>query len=259
MQAPPATRDNLTSAAGAALARLRAQAPRVHCITNSVAQAFTANVLLAAGCVPSMTLSPDEVASFATSAQALMINLGTFNAERSAASEIAVKAANANGLAWALDPVLIDRSAPRAAFARHLVSLGPRAVRLNHAEFTALAGGAPEPAALGRFAREHGLVVALSGETDTVADGERVAAVANGHPLMAKVTAMGCAASALVAACLAVEECAFRAACAALTIIDVAGELAAEKSAGPGSFAVAILDALYNLDEATLARRAKVT
>src|SRR5262249_43427063 len=65
-----------------------------------------------------------------------------------------------------------------------------------------------------------------------------------------------CAGSALVTACLAVEPDAFRAAVAALVIIGVAGELAAEKSAGPGSFAVAIIDALHNLDghQVTLAR-----
>ena len=63
----------------------------------------------------------------------------------------------------------------------------------------------------------------------TITDGERVAAVANGHALMAKVTAMGCAGSALVTACLAVEPDAFRAAVAALVIIGVAGEMAAEK------------------------------
>ena len=40
--------------------RLRARAPRVHCITNAVAQAFTANVLLAAGAVPSMTIAVNE-------------------------------------------------------------------------------------------------------------------------------------------------------------------------------------------------------
>ena len=34
------------------LARVRARAPRIHCITNAVAQNFTANVLLAAGALP---------------------------------------------------------------------------------------------------------------------------------------------------------------------------------------------------------------
>jgi hydroxyethylthiazole kinase len=259
MQAPAATRDDAASAAAEALSRLRARTPRVHCITNSVAQAFTANVLLATGCVPSMTMAVEEVAAFASSAQALMINLGTFDAERSAASEIAVQAANAKALPWALDPVFIDRSARRATFARRLLSLGPRVVRLNRAEFAALAGGDPAPETLRRFAREHKLVVALSGATDVVTDGGRIAEIANGHPLMAKVTAMGCAASALLAACLSVEDDAFEAARAALVMIGVAGELAAEQSAGPGSFAVAILDALHRLDAATLTRRAKVT
>jgi hydroxyethylthiazole kinase len=76
---------------------------------------------------------------------------------------------------------------------------------------------------------------------------------------MARVTAMGCAGSALVAACLAVESDAFRATIAALVIVGVAGEVAAEKSGGPGSFAAAIIDTLYNLDGPTLTKRTKVT
>jgi Hydroxyethylthiazole kinase, sugar kinase family len=101
-------------------------------------------------------------------------------------------------------------------------------------------------------------VIGLSGATDLVSDGERLATIANGHALMAKVTAMGCAASSLVAACLGVEPDAWRATAAALTMIGVAGELAAAKANGPGSFAVAIIDTLYNLDGPTLIARAKV-
>ena len=71
------------------MARLRARAPRVHCITNAVAQNFTANVLLAAGCVPSMTISPEEIAQFVARADALLVNLGTFDAERREAVRIA--------------------------------------------------------------------------------------------------------------------------------------------------------------------------
>ena len=40
------------------LARIRARGPRVHCITNTVAQQYTANMLLAAGAVRSMTIAP---------------------------------------------------------------------------------------------------------------------------------------------------------------------------------------------------------
>ena len=248
----------LAASAAALLARLRAKAPRVHCVTNAVAQNFTANALLAFGAVPSMTLSGEEIAAFVASSDALLVNLGTFDRERREATSIAVDAAAQNGLPWVLDPVFVDRAPQRAAYARDLIFLAPKAVRLNAAEFTALAGEKPATNAVGAYARAHGLTVGLSGETDLVADGVRAYSVANGHPLMAKVTAMGCAASALVAACLAVETDAFIATAAALTMTGVAGELAAEKSQGPGSFALAIIDALYNLDETTILARAKI-
>ena len=240
------------------LARLRARAPRIHCITNAVAQNFTANVLLAAGCIPSMTLSPEEIGAFVAGAQGLLVNLGTFDAERREATKVAVDTAARKSLPWVLDPVFVDRAPPRAAFARELIARRPAVVRLNHAEFAALAGGAPSREQAVTYARANGVVVALSGETDLVTDGERLAAIGNGHKLMAKVTAMGCAGSAILTACLAVEPDIFRAAVAALVIIGVAGELAGEKSAGPGSFGVAIVDALHNLDGPTLAARAEV-
>jgi hydroxyethylthiazole kinase len=253
-----ASRNGLTQVASGVLARLRMRAPRVHCITNGVAQNFTANVLLAAGGVPSMTHSPEEIGSFVASAQALLVNLGTFDAERREAASIAVATATRSQLPWVLDPVFVDRAPPRAAFALDLIDLGPSVVRLNHAEFFALAGDKPSRDAIMGFARSRRTVVALSGETDLVTDGERIAAVANGHPLMAKVTALGCAGSALLAACLAVEQDAFHAAVSALAIMGVAGELAGAGAAGPGSFAVAIVDTLNGLDEATLVASAKV-
>ncbi len=260
MHHPQATsRDSVAQSAPDILARLRARSLRVHCITNAVAQNFTANVLLAAGCVPSMTLSAEEIGPFVAGAQGLLVNLGTFDRERRQATEIAVETAAAHKLPWVLDPVFVDRAPSRAAFARDLIGRRPSVVRLNHAEFSALAGNTPSRDAAVAYARANGIVVGLSGETDLVTDGERVAAIANGHPLMAKVTAMGCAGSALVAACLAVEPDAFRATAAALVIIGVAGELAAEKAAGPGSFAAAIVDALYNLDGSALIARAKVS
>src|SRR5690242_18952451 len=83
----------------------RARGPRVHCITNTVAQAYTANVLLAARCVPSMTSSAREIGGFVESADALLANLGTFDPERRAATGVAVEAARHHALPWVLDPV----------------------------------------------------------------------------------------------------------------------------------------------------------
>jgi len=249
---------DLAAACADVIERVRVHSPRVHCITNAVAQNFTANVLLAAGARPSMTISPEEVGSFVASTDALLVNLGTFDAARRRATDTAIEVAAEESLPWVLDPVLIDRSPPRATYAADLMTRGPRAVRLNGAEFAALAGSEPQDDALRRYALDGRTVIGLTGETDTVTDGARIATIRNGHPLMARVTAMGCVASALVAACLAVEADAWLATTAALLAIGVAGEDAAAHARGPGSFATDILDALYRLDREAFLARAKV-
>jgi hydroxyethylthiazole kinase len=229
----------------------------VHCITNAVAQNFTANMLLALGAVPSMTIALDEVADFVARSDALLVNLGTLDPERRAAIDHAIGSAGER-IPWVLDPVLIDRSPPRRELAAALASRHPRAIRLNGAEFRALAGAEPSAETLARYAAAQGSVIGLTGDRDVVADGERTVAIRNGDPLMAKVTAMGCAASAVVAACLAVEPDAWQATAAGLLLMGVAGEVAAESARGPGSFAVAVLDALHGIDAATIAQRARV-
>jgi hydroxyethylthiazole kinase len=220
-------------------------------------------MLLAAGAVPSMTIAQKEVRAFAARADAVLVNLGTFDPERQKASLAAVAVANKRGAPWVLDPVFIDRSPPRAAFAKALLGKKPRAIRLNAAEFAALSGGkeakAPDDAALAKFARAHKTVIGLTGQHDFIHDGSRLATIANGDPLMARVTAMGCVASALVGAALAVEPDAWKATAAALLAIGVAGEVAAARSRGPGSFACEILDAVYALDRATLLAKARAS
>jgi hydroxyethylthiazole kinase len=249
----------LADIAGDILARVRDRAPRVHCITNTVAQQYTANMLLAAGAVPSMTISPEEIVSFVASADALLVNLGTFDAERRGAIDVALGAVQAARMPWALDPVFIESSPGRAQFARELLGRGPSVVRLNPAEFAPLFGGEPADEVAARVAQACGTVVALTGGIDTVTDGARRAAIANGHPLMGLVTAMGCAGSALVCAALAVETDAWLAALAALAALGVAGEIAGQTARGPGSFAGAIIDALHGLNAATLRARIKVS
>jgi hydroxyethylthiazole kinase len=241
------------------LARIKSRAPRVHCITNTVAQAYTANILLAAGAIPSMTIAPEEVAAFVAGADALLVNLGTFDAERCAAIDLALGAAGQGGKPWVLDPVFIERSPARAQFAQALVSRGPTVVRLNHHEFAALAAGDAAGDAPARFAKQHHTIVALTGSTDVVSDGERSAKVGNGDALMGLVTGMGCAGSALVAAALAVERDRYLATIAALVALGVAGEVAAESAPAPGRFASWIIDALFGLDRAALRARTRIS
>ncbi len=177
-------------------------APRVHCITNAVAQNFTANVLLAAGCVPSMTLSrrgDRRLRRRRRRAAGQSRHLRRRAARRRPTSR-STAAAGKTSIPWVLDPVFIDRAPPRAEFARALIGRGPSVVRLNRAEFAALAGGEPSTRSAGALcARPQRPWSALSGETDLVTDGARLATHRQRPSADGRVTAMGCAGSALVA------------------------------------------------------------
>ncbi len=249
----------LADIAADVLARVRDRRPRVHCITNTVAQQYTANMLLAAGAVPSMTISPEEIASFLNGAAALLVNLGTFDAERRAAIDAALGAIGAQGMPWVLDPVFVERSPARAQFASELAARGPDVVRLNQGGVRRALRrrtGARRAATLCAEPRNH---CGAHRHADLVTDGERTSAIHNGHALMGFVTAMGCAGSALVCAALAVETDAWLATNAALIALGVAGEVAARTARGPGSFAGAIIDVLHHLDRATLRAHTKVS
>jgi hydroxyethylthiazole kinase len=254
-----ATASPILDKAVALLDALRAKPIRVHAITNAAAQVFTANLLLAAGAIPSLTHARDEVEAFTARADALLVNLGTLDTERRAGILAAIETARANHKPFILDPVFVDRSPPRLAWAKTLLAEHPAILRCNGAEFEALRGARADEDALKASAREWGCVIALTGETDIVTDGERVARIANGHPLMTRITAMGCAGTALAAAFAALEADAFTAAAAALLCLGVAGEVAATKASGPGSFQPAFLDALHSLDADTLRAKARLS
>jgi hydroxyethylthiazole kinase len=232
---------------GDVLARLRAERPRVHCITNAAAVAYTANVLLAAGCIPSMTVNPPEVAGFVGGSDAVLVNLGTLDPLRAEAIDVAIRTARTDGKPWALDPVFVERSPTRLGLARELVWRGPAVIRANRAELAALGGSDGGDAAARLLARESGAVVVRTGEVDFATDGTREVQVSGGHPLMALVTASGCAATALMAGFLAVETDRFLAAAACLAFVKAAAERAGTAALGPGSFVPAYLDALHAL------------
>ena len=114
-------------------------------------------------------------------------------------------------------------------------------------------GGGGDPAELAReAARALGVVASVTGPVDHVSDGERVVAIANGHPLMASITGTGCMSSAITGCFLAVADSPLDGAAEALVAFGVAGEDAARDAKGPGSFHVALYDALAALDPATL-------
>ena len=82
--------------------------------------------------------------------------------------------------------------------------------------------------------------------------------MSNGHPLMPRVTALGCALNGVIAA-FAVGQPAFPATVAALAYYGLAGERAGAKASGPGGFQGAFLDALHAIGPQDLTLGARVS
>lgn len=271
MPVTPAGGVALVERLAAILAAVRDRGPVVHHLTNMVTAADVANVTLALGAHPVMAVAAEEVGEVVARADALVVNMGTPAAGRLRVIETAARLARAGRIPIVLDPVAVGISRFRQEAADRLVSAGVTIVRGNGAEVAWFARRqarlrgvdaepleAPEEIARRAAALTH-TVVALTGETDYVTDGQDLVAVRNGHPWLRKMTGAGCMATAAIGCCAAVTDRALDAAVAGLVIFGVAAEAAAQRASGPGTLRPALLDALATIEPETLRRRARVT
>lgn len=255
---------------GQYLSTMRANAPLVQNITNYVSMNVMANVLLAVGCSPAMVHAEEEAAEFAGFASALTINIGTLSKPWVTSMLLAAEAANKAAIPWVLDPVAAGATGFRRETSANLLDLKPSIIRGNASEIMALSGmvatgkgvdsadsveAAKEAARV--LASSQNAVVAVTGEEDFVTDGKTSYMIANGNVMMPQVTALGCSLSGVVAA-FSVGQPHLEATAAAIAYYGLAGERAADLAKGPGSFATAFLDALYQLDAVALNAGAKV-
>ena len=248
-------------------ARLRASNPLIQCITNTVVQQFSANVLLAVGAAPAMLDHEADAAQFTRISSGLLVNFGTATNQQFLAADAAIDAANEDSKPWVLDPVSIGAVDFRTTRIRRAANSSPTAIRGNASEIAALAevglGGrgvdstdevdAVIPAAA-ELAKSTGAIVAVSGPKDAIVahfDGaDHVARLDGGHSFMPLVIGTGCSLGAVTAAYLVGATTAsarFEAVVAAHAHFKVAGETAAEGARGPGSFSVNFLDALHTI------------
>jgi len=259
---------------GDSLRQLRETKPLVHQITNYVVMNETANATLALGALPVMAHAMEEVGEMAAIAGALVLNIGTLSPDWVEAMILAGQVANQRGTPVVLDPVGAGATTYRTETAKRILDEVRVAVlRGNAGEIATLVGveaevrgvesidAGIEPADLARrAARSLDLVASVTGPVDHVSDGERVVAIANGHPLLAAVTGTGCMATAITGCFLAADPYEpLDAAAAALVAFGVAGEDAAAGAKGPGSFHVALYDSLAALDPETLDGLARIS
>ncbi|MCH7401763.1 hydroxyethylthiazole kinase [Belliella kenyensis] len=243
----------------------------VQSVTNYVVMNNTANALLALGSSPIMAHAHEEMEEMSQIIDALVINIGTLDAYWVESMEMAVAAAQKYGKPWILDPVGAGASSYRNETLKKLLEKKPTVIRGNASEIMALAkmsvkskgvdstnssDEAVEGAKL--LSNTYGSVVCISGAIDYIIDGDRLVSIANGNPLMAKVTGMGCTATAVIGAFLGRENDPYLATVTAMGIMGVAGDIANEKAEGPGTLQLYFYDALYELTSDILMSKIKL-
>ena len=244
----------------------------MHSITNYVVMNNTANALLALGASPVMAHAEEEMAEMVALSAALVINIGTLSAAWIRSMFAAAEHACKRGIPIVLDPVGAGATTYRTSTARDLIDTArPCIIRGNASEIMALcsdgirskgvdsANAASEALSAAQSLHQaFGSTVSISGETDYIVGEAGLIQVRNGHPMMTRVTGLGCTASALCGAFAAVEPDPMRAAAQAAIVMGIAGEMAAEGARGPGTLQVLILDALYCLTQQDLESRIRL-
>ncbi len=254
------------------LAAVQERKPLVHHITNYVTVNDCANITLCIGAAPVMAHAAEEVEEMVAHAGALVLNIGTLSPDLVSAMLRAGRAANSHGIPVILDPVGAGATTLRTSSARLLIAdLHISVIKGNAGEIGTLAGGIAhvrgvdshgvqgDPVEIARkYAERSGTIVALSGATDIVSDGNRILLVENGHPMMGAISGTGCMAASLTGACAAVSHDHVISSASAFAAFGLAGERAAAVAKGPGSFKPALFDACASLTPEDLRAGAKI-
>ena len=238
--------------------QLRKDVPLVVCITNDVVKPFTANSLLALGASPIMSGEKSEAEDILKHAGGLLLNIGTCSKEKVLLYETMANYANQYNIPVVLDPVGYGASAFRRNLTDKLLSDYDIAlVKGNAGEIHALSGREAaskgvdsiiEGNTLDIAEAAHGALnvpVLVTGETDAFVNGEERIVMHNGHHYQEKITGSGCVLGAIAAAFLAVKNNK-ESVINAVSLYNIAAEKAAASAGGPGTFAVQLIDEIYN-------------
>lgn len=258
----------ISNAFGDIIKNLQKKKPIIHHITNYVTAESCADIALAAGASPIMADAPEEAAAVAAKADALVLNLGTFNLGRKNAMELAAASASKKGIPVILDPVGVMTSNIRLTFALALLNQGNIAiVRGNLSECKALLSestgegkgvdsldtednAAESLKTAQEAAQKFKCVFAVTGKTDNISNGKQALVLNTGHPLLKSITGSGCMTSTLVACCASVSSDMLTAAALGTIIMGQSAELAAnllDKKDGPGTFKARLIDCVYHV------------
>ena len=251
---------------------IRAKQPLIHHITNWVTIYDCANITRSLGALPIMSHAPEEVADMTAISQALVLNIGTLTLELVHSMKLSGKKANQIGIPIVLDAVGAGATVLRTRQTREILSeVNVPILKGNSGEIATIAGISAEVKGVESIsvegdireiardlAKNQKATVVVTGKEDLVTDGDRIFVVKNGHELMGRVVGTGCMAASVIASFAAVSVDTTTAAAEALAFYGIAGESAAQKAGGPGTFIDFFIDAIHNIGNESLKNREKV-
>ena len=252
--------------------KVRKERPLVHHLTNWVTIYDCANMTRAFGALPVMAHAIEESGDMVKIASALVLNIGTLTPSFVESMVVAAKSANEKGIPVVLDAVGVGATQLRDAKAFELLDMAKiDIIKGNASEIAKLAGedvvtkgveatkvDANLIEVAKKLAKKMKATVVITGKEDIVTDAKKVYLVKNGHEMMGCIVGTGCMATSIIGSFAGVEKDYALASAAALSCYGIAGELAAPKSEGPGSFKERFYDEVYNLTSAKIKEMGKV-
>jgi len=251
--------------------KIRVENPLVHNITNYVVMNFTANALLSVGASPVMAQAKEEVIDMVSISKALVINIGTLSSQWVESMKLAINRANELKIPVVLDPVGSGATKYRTDVVKEFLnSYKIDVIRGNASEIMSIFNSniltkgvdstldsSEVVSCASQISAKFNCIVCISGKDDYIINNNKVARISNGHHLMTKITGMGCVATAIIGACVAIEKDFMLASSAATALIGIAGEIAYENSNGPASMKIKFIDTLYGINEKEFYKRLK--
>ena len=245
------------------LKTIRETKPLIHHITNWVTIYDCANMTRAFGALPVMAHAPEECADMTKISSALVLNIGTLTSELIDSMILSATAANEKKIPVVLDAVGVGATKFRDEMAAKILeSVHIDIIKGNYSEIAKLAGENAEtkgvettsinadPEKIAKeFAKSKSSIVVMTGKEDIISDGKRIFIVKNGHEQMGSIVGTGCMAASAIGLFASVNSDYCYASRDALCYFGIAGELAADKSNGPGSFKVNLYDEVFNLSD----------
>ncbi|SFB06593.1 hydroxyethylthiazole kinase [Lentibacillus halodurans] len=239
--------------------KVRETTPLIHHLTNQVVINFSANGLLSFGAAPVMAKAEEEVHDMASSADGVLLNIGTLTADELPAMIKAGKAANEIGIPVVLDPVGVAATPFRTtAVKKILAEVQMTVIKGNAGELAHLVeipwetkgvesvgkGNTDEIAF--KVAESYQTTAMITGKTDVICYDGEMSYNQTGHPILRKITGAGCLLGSILSACLTTKDTITEQAQTAAEFYGLAAEYAAKKPNvnGPGTFLPNFIDTL---------------